>query len=280
VRFEVADELRLFAESIGAAVGEWEAPRLPEPGAWHDDRDPGLAARLEAAGWFELWTDDDLLAPAIAGAFELGRALVPICAVDEAALGAPLWVDGRARHGLAAERIAVPRPGGGLAIASRRSEPVREATLDGSGTVRVDVRIDDELRVGAAAARWRAWSGATLAYLAGLGGRVLELAVEHARSRDQFGAPLASLPAVQARLADAALAVEGTALLAWARDDTVRGPRSAELLWAGAACCDVTASALQIHGALAFALDSGLHRFHRRARSVRSWTDAACAAAR
>ena len=280
MRFVVADELRLFAESVGAAVGGWEPPREPDLGAWQDDRDSHLAARLVAAGWSELWTGEQLLAPAIAGAFVLGRTVAPICAVDEATLGAPLWVDGRARHGLGAEAFAVPVPGGGLALAAGQPEPIREATLDGSGTVRIDVGTFDELHPDEAAQRWRAWSGATLAYLAGLGGSALGLAVEHARSRVQFGASLASLPAVQSRLADAALAVEAMTLLAWSPGGASRGPRAAELLWAGGACCQVTAGALQVHGALAFALESGLHRFHRRARSVRSWTEAACAAAR
>ena len=280
MRFEVADEPRLFADSIRAALRGWEPQREPDLGAWQDDRDPELSARLVGAGWSELWTDPQLLAPAVAGAFELGRSLAPICAVDEATLGAVLWVDGRARHGMGAEGLAVPLTGGRLALAAARSEPAREPTLDGSGTVRVDAGALDELDADEAAERWRAWSGATLAYLAGLGGRALELAVEHARSREQFGAPLASLPSVQSRLADASLAVEATTLLAWSAGAPAHGPRTAELVWAGAACCEVTAGALQVHGALAFALESGLHRFHRRARSVTTWTEAACAASR
>ena len=53
-----------------------------------------------------------------------------------------------------------------------------------------------------------------------------------------------------------------------------------ELRWAGEACCDVTASAHQVHGALGFALESGLHVYHRRARSVSAWAVAACDALR
>ncbi len=60
------------------------------------------------------------------------------------------------------------------------------------------------------------WGAVTLAYLAGLADGALAKAVEHARSREQFGAPLAALPAVQARLADAALARDGLVLCAWA----------------------------------------------------------------
>lgn len=152
--------------------------------------------------------------------------------------------------------------------------------LDGSGTVRVEIGVAEELEVTDAAVRWRAWSAASLAYLAGLGARALELSVEHAVSREQFGSPLAALPAVQSRLADASLVVDATTLLAWAYDADMPPLRAADLLWAGPACCEVTASAIQVHGAIGFALESGLHRPYRRARAAAAWLDVVCAAAR
>jgi hypothetical protein len=282
VRFDVAEEHRLFAESARAAIGDWEPPREPELGAWLDDRDDALAARLAAAGWADIWTDTDLLGAAVAGGLELGRAIAPACLVDEPTLGAPLAVSGRVRHGLDATAVAVPLPRGGMALGRPVSTPVPEATLDGSGTVRVAVELAEKVRPEDANARWRAWSAVTLAYLAGLAAQALALAVEHARTREQFGGPLAALPAVQARLADSALAVDGLTLLAWAAaTDEDGGPReAAELVWAGSACNRVTASAHQVHGAVGFALDTGLHRLHRRARAMQTWTTAACAAAR
>jgi hypothetical protein len=278
VRFEVADELRLFAESVRGAMAGWEPEREPQLGAWQDDRDVELAARLATVGWSELWIDEGLLGAAVAGGMELGRAVAPLCLVDEVTLGGALWASGRARHGLGAGRLAVPRPGGGLAHTPSASDPEREPTLDGSGTVRVEIGALQELAPTEAEARWKAWSTATLAYLAGLGERALELAIEHARAREQFGAPLAALPAVQSRLADAALTVDSTTLLAWSPGG--QGLRVAELLWAGPACCEVTASAIQVHGAIGFALESGLHRPYRRARAAATWATAACAAAR
>lgn len=280
MRFEVEGELRLFSDSVRTAIAGWEPPREAELGAWQDDRDDELTSRLEAAGWSELAASADLLGPAVVGGIELGRAAAPLCVLDEATLGAPLWVDGRARHGLEAEVLAVPRHGGGLALGTPRGEPVPEATLDGSGTVRVEIGALTDVGPSAAAARWRAWSAASLGYLAGLGSRALELAVEHARSREQFGAPLAALPAVRSRLADALLVVDATTLLAWASDDGAPGLRAANLLWAGSACSEVTASAIQVHGAIGFALESGLHRAYRRARATESWLGAVCAAAR
>jgi hypothetical protein len=279
VRFEVADELSLFAESVRSAIGDWVPPREPDFGEWLDDRDEDLAARVAAAGWRELWASEELLGPTVAGGMELGRAAAPICLVDEATLGVPLSVDGRARHARDARSLAVPVRGGGLALGPSDSEPRPEITLDGSGTVHVDVVSLSLLQDDVGAACWRAWNAATLAYLAGLAERALELAVEHARTREQFGAPIASLPAVQSRLADAALTTDSLRLLAWAATANEGGLQEAELRFAGSACCEVTASAHQVHGALGFALESGLHAFHRRARSVQAWSAAVCSAA-
>jgi hypothetical protein len=280
VRFDVSTELQLFGESVRAAIGDWRAPYELDLGSWQDDRDGALASRVADAGWSDLWAGQELLGAVVAGGIELGRAAAPVCLVDEATLGAPLYVDGRARHAGDASAVAVPLRGGGLALGPASSEPRAEITLDGSGTVRVDVAAQGRLEPVAATACWRAWNAATLAYMAGLAACSLERAVEHARARHQFGAPLASLPAIQSRLADAALATDAITLLAWAAASNEGGLQEAELRWAGAACCEVTAAAHQVHGAVGFALETGLHVHHRRARAVHAWADAACAAAR
>lgn len=280
MRFDVAQELELFADSVRGAVGDWRAPRDPELGTWQDDRDDELGARVAAAGWSDLWAGDELLGAVVAGGIELGRAATPLCLVDEATLGAPLWVDGRARHGRDAASLAVPLRAGGLALGPAASEARPEPTLDGTGTVHVDVNPLGRLEAVAAAACWRAWNAATLAYLAGLAARALDLAVEHARAREQFDAPIAALPAVQSRLADAALAADALTLLAWAAASNAGGLQEAELCWAGATCSEVTAASHQVHGAIGFALEAGLHVYHRRARSAQVWAAAACAAAR
>ena len=114
----------------------------------------------------------------------------------------------------------------------------------------------------------------TLAYLAGLADAALAQALEHVRSREQFGAPLAALPAVQARLADAALARDGLLLSAWSAADPEAGFPRESLAWAGAACREVTAHVQQVHGGIGFALEGGIHRYYRRAKAVQVWTDA------
>lgn len=280
MRFAIAEEHRLFADSVRAAIGEWRAPLEPELGSWQDDRDDALAKRVTAAGWADLWAGEELLAPAVAGGIELGRAAAPLCLLDEATLGAPLAVDGRARHAREARSVAVPLRAGGLALGPPETEPRPELTLDGTGTVLVDVVALNELDAEVATACWRAWNAATLAYIAGLARAALDRAVEHARVREQFGAPLAALPAIQSRLADAALATDAAELLAWSAATNADGLQDGELRFAGAACCEVTAAAHQVHGAVGFALETGLHVLHRRARAVQAWSAAVCSAAR
>lgn len=289
MNFDVSPELKLFGDSIRAAVADWEPPREPQLASWLDDRDDALAARLAGVGWQELWQGDELGA-IIAGGMELGRSVAPACLLDEATLGAPLAIDGRTRHGAETESCVVPLPGWGLALARPTGERTLEQTLDGSGTV--VARVDElaPLVPADAAARWNAWTAATLAYLAGLADAALDAAVAHARTREQFGRTLSTIPAVQARLADAALAVDGLLLTAWqavavvddglpaACDDQSQMRQASALLWAGSACRDVTASAHQVHGAVGFALETGLHRYYRRAKAVQVWAAAVCRA--
>ena len=280
MNFQPSNELALFAESVRAAIGDWHAPLEPELGSWQDDRDDELAARVVEAGWSDLWAGEELLDAAVVGGIELGRAAGPVSLLDEATLGAPLCVEGRARHARGVQSLAVPLRGGGLGLGPPASEARAEPTLDGTGSVRVDVAAIGQLEAVAAASCWRAWNAATLGYLAGLAARALELAVEHARAREQFGAPLAALPAVQSRLADAAVAVDAMTLLAWAAATNTGGVQAPELRFAGASCCEVTAAAHQVYGAAGFALETGLHVYHRRARAVHAWAAAACDALR
>jgi hypothetical protein len=277
VRFTVDPEVQLFAESVRGAIGDWAPPIEPELGSWWDERDDALAGRLAAVGWSELGTEPDLLAPAVAGALELGRALAPLCLVDEATLGAPLAVGGRARHARPGAPVALVADG-----ALRWTSPLgerleREPTLDGTGTVRGVLSEGDPAED--AETRCRAWCAVTLAYLAGLADAAVERAIAHVSTREQFGAPLGRLPVVAGRLADAALARDGLTLLAWeAVGDPARGLEA--LPWAGAACREVTAQALQVHGGMGFALEGGIHGHYRRAKALQVWSDAVLAALR
>ncbi len=273
MRFVVSTEHALFAESVVGAISGWTPVLEPEFGTWWDERDDGLAVRLAASGWEHLWEDADLLGPAVAGAIELGRAVAPLCLIDDATLGAPLAVGGRARHGGGREVVAVPASGGLVLAGIDGAET--EATFDGTGTVRVAIGEGTSLED--ASARLQVWGLVTLGYLAGLADAAVAAALIHVTSREQFGAPLGALAAVQGRLADAALARDGLLLAAWAAAAPESGFPADELAWAGPACREVAANVIQVHGGIGFALEGGVHRFFRRAKTVQVWTDAVLA---
>lgn len=278
MRFATDGELHLFAESVRGALEGFDPPLEPRLGSWWDERDDALGERLGAVGWASLWSDPELLGPAVAGAVELGRSVAPLCLLDEATLGAPLGVGERARHAAGSGVVAVPVGASGVSLhAVDVTVGMREPTVDGTGTIR-GLALDGAQPADDGALRLRAWGAATIGYLAGLADSALEQAVEHARSREQFGAPLGSLAAVQGRLAGAAVHRDGLALVAWEAADPGGALPVAALAWAGRACREVTVQAVQVHGGIGFALEGGVHRHYRRAKAAQVWVDAVLAA--
>lgn len=116
------------------------------------------------------------------------------------------------------------------------------------------------------------WCTLTAAALAGLAERALELGVEHARDRVQFGAPIGSFQAVQQALADVAPLVPGARDLArkaaWGLD--AGHPRADELalaafLAAGEAARRAAGTSLHVHGGYGFAEEGDISLYFRRA---------------
>lgn len=112
------------------------------------------------------------------------------------------------------------------------------------------------------------------AELVGCTARMLDMAVEHARDRRQFGHAIGSFQAIQHRLADAYVALERArsltyraAALADGDVPTVEVAVAACLAKgaAGEAGDSVGRSAVQVHGALGMTKELDLHLFLRRA---------------
>jgi alkylation response protein AidB-like acyl-CoA dehydrogenase len=134
---------------------------------------------------------------------------------------------------------------------------------------------------------WHIWSAVLDAGLillaaraAGGARRALEMAVEHAKTRHQFGKPLGAFQAIGHYLADAATVVDGVQTLvweaAWALDNGRPVDRLAPMakLAAGNAFRDVTAVAQQIFGGVGFTVDYDIQLYFRRAKQWQlSWCD-------
>ena len=241
---------------------------------------------------------------------ETGRAALPEPIVETAAVAVPLLAEaGDERAG-----GLLGGGGGAAAIAPTDELAVWAGTadlvilFDGSGVhavaatdvtleprrsvdgarrlFRVDARLDDSTRVGGAEAAALAFDrGAlgTAAQLLGLGRSMLDVTVEYAKERQQFGAPIGSFQAVKHHLADVRLALEFAAPLvyraAWSLAQ--RDPdRSVHVSMAKAHASDAAVlasrAALQCHGAIGYTTEHDLHLWMKRSWALAgAWGDAA-----
>jgi alkylation response protein AidB-like acyl-CoA dehydrogenase len=109
------------------------------------------------------------------------------------------------------------------------------------------------------------------AEMLGCAGRALDMAVVHARDRQQFGRPIGSFQAVKHRCADMLVDVEGMRSATWwaawclATDDPQRSAAaSTAKVWCSDAADRVLTSALQVHGGIGFTWESDLHLHLKR----------------
>ncbi|MFF5140034.1 acyl-CoA dehydrogenase family protein [Streptomyces sp. NPDC013157] len=108
----------------------------------------------------------------------------------------------------------------------------------------------------------------------GVASRALDMAVEYAKVRHQFGRPIGSFQAVKHLLADVLLEVESAraaahyALLA-AQDEDPELPAVASLAKAfcSDACLQATAENIQVHGGIGFTWEHPAHLYLKRAKT-------------
>jgi alkylation response protein AidB-like acyl-CoA dehydrogenase len=107
----------------------------------------------------------------------------------------------------------------------------------------------------------------------------LELAVNYAREREQFGVKIGSFQAVKHLCADMLVDTEsshsiayGAAALVAQSPDPVAAARSAACAkaWCGEAAIRVCEGAIQVHGGIGFTWESPLHLYLRAAHVLRA----------
>jgi alkylation response protein AidB-like acyl-CoA dehydrogenase len=103
---------------------------------------------------------------------------------------------------------------------------------------------------------------------------IVEVTVQYAKDREQFGRPIGSFQAIKHRLADDYLAVERAAALAWyaaltIAEDDERRPIAVAMAKAAAGECQrqVVGDGLQLHGGVGFTWENDLHLFLKRAKT-------------
>lgn len=147
-----------------------------------------------------------------------------------------------------------------------------EVSLDG-------VRVGAESLLGEPGQGWTLLSDvlnrtkvALCAEMCGGAQRVLDMSVEYAKLREQFGRPIGTFQAIQHTCADMLVQVESaksaTYYAAWA----VTNRAAAALAAATAkACCsdafrEVTSKGIQVHGGIGFTWEHDLHLYFKRAK--------------
>jgi len=111
------------------------------------------------------------------------------------------------------------------------------------------------------------------AELTGIAQRTMEMAVEYAKERQQFGRPIGSYQAVSHRCAQMLLETEGarsaTYYAAWAADASPEDlPLAASMAkaYASDAGWRVANASLQVHGGIGFTWEHDLHLWLKRAK--------------
>jgi len=158
---------------------------------------------------------------------------------------------------------------------------VRLATLGGEPLYQVDLAGARGERLGGDGAAGPALAHAldrgavgTLAYMVGAAERTLEMTVEYASTRVQFGRPIGSFQAVAHRCADMRSDLDALRYLVYQAAWSLAAGRDAALAVAAAQAYGVEAlrrlfmHAHQVHGAIGFSAEHDLHLFTRRAKAA------------
>jgi alkylation response protein AidB-like acyl-CoA dehydrogenase len=185
-----------------------------------------------------------------------------------------------AREGQGSSVFAVPADSPGI---TRNALKLVDSTLRAARIELADVTVDASARLGkpgesAAAVRdaLDAEIVARAAEMVGSAEAALELAVEYAKVRKQFGQPIGRFQGVKHELAEVHVEVESARSLtyyaSWAidhSDDAARHVSMAKMV-ASAAADRAGESCVQTHGAIGFTWECDAHLFYKRGRMSRT----------
>ena len=252
-------DLAVVAERAGSAIA-------PAPVV-----EAMVAGRLLAAfagpddAWLERVAEGTALLtlavrPATAGL----ATLVPGGAVADAAL--VLDAD-------SGDLVLVPLRPSGSAIENLASSPLGDVATTAPDRV---VLASGHTAATAYALALDEWRALTACWLGGLSRAALDLGVQYATDRKQFGVPIGSFQAVQQTLADVATDLDGAELLAakavWALDEhEAVADRFASMAYSFSAQTaeKVTSAALHFHGGYGFMEEYDVQLYFRRAKGTR-----------
>lgn len=306
MKFSFTDDQRLFAEGLRELLAN-ECPASVVREAWENGtgHSPELWSHLSGMGVLSMLAPES--AGGMGGSFvdaillfqELGRAAVPGPVLEHMAVAVPA---------LASTRFGAPLIAGdsvatlwvddspyvahaGVADVIVRNDHVLESFdatdahgMDGGRrlfTVTGGDRTNADANVGGLVP-FDAMALASAAYLIGLSERMIEIAAEYARVREQFGKPIGSFQAVKHLMSDALLKVEFAKAPTYraafsastGADTSVRDISMAKAL-ASEAAYRTSRSTMQVHGGIGYTWEADLQLWMKKAWALmRSYGDA------
>ncbi|MGO4445298.1 acyl-CoA dehydrogenase family protein [Mycobacterium sp. 2YAF39] len=305
--FEIDEQQRDFAASIDAALGAADLPAAirawatgdtaPGRKVWAQLADLGVTALMVAEKFDGIEAHPVDLAVA---AERLGRWCVPGPVTESIAVAPVLLADDERSAALASGELiatvalppqvprAVDADTAGLILVAADGK-----VTDGTAGEQVesvdpsrklfDVTVSDEGTTADVARAYEFGVLATAAQLVGAGQALLDMSVEYAKQRSQFGRTIGSYQAIKHKLADVHIALElarplvyGAALsVADQSPDTARDVSAAKVAASDAALL-AARSALQTHGAIGFTQEHDMSLWLLRVQALRSaWGDPA-----
>jgi alkylation response protein AidB-like acyl-CoA dehydrogenase len=311
VNFDFTDDQqaikRTANEMLAARFKPERVRELSEEGR-HDE---GAWREMAELGWAGIFIDEDHggqglgIVELVILMEELGYALAPVPFLSNAAAGLALqlagsdeqrerWLPGIAT-GEARGTVGLLRDGEARLVPDADSaEVIVLISPDGSGTVveasAAEVEPFDAMDRTRRFARVRSDGGdplageghaaidrivtALAAENVGVAQRAMEMAVEYARERKQFGRAIGSYQAVSHRCAQMLLEVEGSRssayYAAWCADaepDSLPAAAAMAKAYSSDAVWRVCGSSLQVHGGIGFTWEHDLHFYLKRAKT-------------
>ena len=287
--FELSDDQSAIAQAVAALLARHAGPARAIELAGKGGYDAELERALDAAGFLDVAVAPEtgpleatLVVEAVARAggvvaagaeglaapAALGRRLPGPVAVADAQVPGPVRFGAHARTLLLLDGDAVRS----LALPSGATEPVRSNFGYPFGRIAVAGAGREERLGPGSAERVRAWWRVAIAAEAvGCMRAALDLTVDYVKRRRQFGRAIGSFQAVQHRLAQCAVLVEGARWLVY--EAAWRGaPAEAAATAAAhatAAAGQVFAETHQLTGAMGFTREHDLHVFSMRLQALR-----------
>lgn len=308
MRFAFTDDQLLFADGLRDLLAKefpaadlralWEDGGHHAPGLWRHLAEMGVLGALapESAGGMGMGFVDAILLleqlgyAAVPGpVIESIAVVIPALAADPStaslaadiaggSLVATAAIEGTPYVAHAADSGAVLTPEGlltGYTTADAHGIDAGRSlgTVTGGSTQPVAYAVDDAFDRGALA---------TAAYLVGASQRMIDIAADYARQREQFGKPIGSFQAVKHLLADALLKVEFARPAVYAAsweltvgDANARRSVSMAKTFASDAAYRTTRSTMQVHGGIGYTWEADLQLWMKKAWALqRSYGDA------